>query len=104
MAVTPVPADATAVAVGGSPVNAIVATPGGIGGGFIQNPVAPADQGLANTEPLYVDPTGNPATLAGNGSTFRLEAGQTWTAIVGQTTATSVNATSSGHKFSGVKW
>jgi len=104
MAVTPVPADVTIVATGGTPVNAIAANPAGIGGGILANPIQPADQGLANAEPLYVDPTGNPATLQGNGSTFRLESGQSWSAIPGQTTATSVNAQSSGHKFSGVKW
>lgn len=99
--VTPQVGSAVSVPVGGTAVNAF---PGGISGGFLQNPVAATDQGLSNAENLYVDPTGNPATQQGNGSTFALAPGVTWSVIPGQTTATSVNAPSSGHKFSAVYW
>lgn len=100
MAVTPSPGAASQVAVGGT---AVVAVNAGPNGGFITNPASGDDQGLANPEPLYVDPVAD-AKLEGNGTTFRLEPGQTWTLIPGQTTRTSVNATSPGHKFSVVQW
>lgn len=101
MAVTPIAATATQVAAGGTPVVAINANPQG---GLLQNPVLAADQGIVNAEPLFTDPTGAPATLQGNGTTFRLEPGQSWSAIAGQTTTTSVNAATAGHKFSGIQW
>lgn len=98
--VTPQAPLASAVAVGGT---AVTVFPAGITGGFIQNPASAADQGLGGTEPLYVNVVGA-ATLNGNGTTFALAAGQTWTAIPGQTTITSVNATSNGHKFTATWW
>lgn len=101
MAVTPVAGINTLVAVGGT---AVAVLPGNITGGIIQNPYAPADQGLANAEPIYVDPTGADATLQGNGTTFRIEPGQTWAGIPGQTTVTKVNAATNGHKFSAVSF
>lgn len=99
MSVTPVPGNASEVAVGGTPVTAIV---GGPNGGIIVNPYTDADQGVAS-EPLFVDPV-NPASLNGNGTTFSLQPGQSWSVIPGQTTSTSVNATTGGHKFSVVSW
>lgn len=86
------------IAAGGTAVIAANAVPQGINGGYITNPLSPTDQGLAASEPLYVNPVGA-ATLQGNGTTFALQPGQTWFMIPGQTTATSVNAVSSGHKF-----
>lgn len=84
-------------------MQAVLGDPAGVNGGFITNPASAADQGLANAEDLFVDPVGA-ASEAGNGTTFRLAPGQTWSLIPGQTTPTSVNAASSGHKFSVVKW
>ena len=98
--VTPVAGDASVVVAGGTPVIAAVPNPQG---GFLVNPSAAADQGLANAETLYVDPVGA-AALAANGTTFALAPGQSWPLIPGQTTNTSVNAASNGHKFSIVKW
>lgn len=100
MSVTPQAGEATEVVTGG---NSIEVFPGAINGGIIANPLVAADQGLGATEVLYVDPVGAAGT-AGNGTTFALQPGQTWTAIPGQTTPTSVNAASSGHKFSAVRW
>lgn len=98
--VTPTAGLVSQVATGGTPVTVF---PAGINGGFIQNPASATDQGLGATEPLYVNAVGAAGT-AGNGTTFALAAGQTWTAIPGQTTVTSVNATSSGHKFAATYW
>ena len=94
--VTPIPGNASQIAQGGVAVNAVL---GGPNGGQIVNPYTPADQGIPNTEPLYVDPVGE-AGLAGNGTTFALQPGQSWSVIPGQVTNTSVNAATSGHKFS----
>jgi len=98
--VTPEPGLLSAVAVGGTAVNAVA---GGPNGGYITNPYDAADQGLSGVEPLYINPV-TTATLEGNDTTTRLEPGQTWNIIPGQTTPTSVNATSSGHKFTVVSW
>lgn len=99
MATTPVTPKAglvSEVAVGGTPV---IVAPAGVNGGFITNPASPTDQGLADAETLYVDPVGA-AGLEANGTTFALAPGQSWSFIPGQTTTTSVNAQSAGHKFS----
>ena len=103
MAVTPKPGTNTAVAVGGTPVVAIPANPNG---GFITNPVCASDQGIVDAEVLYVNPVGPPGSSpgAGNGATFVLYPGQTWTVIAGQTSPTYVNAASDGHDFSAVYW
>lgn len=97
--VTPTPLLTSQVQVGSTPVTI---APGGINGGIVQNPYDAADQGIANTEPIYIDPTGAPATVVGNGTSFRLEAGQWWQMIPGQTTTTSMNAATNGHKVAGV--
>ncbi len=102
MAVTPQPGNATTVAVGGTPVAAVLAVPAGINGGYITNPLTTADQGVT-AEPLYVNIVAN-ATTSGNGTTVALQPGQTFSLIPGQTTAASVNAATSGHKFTCVFW
>ena len=109
MAVNPVNPQvglATTVVTGGSPVTVTSGIVAGIGGGFIQNPYNPDDQGLTDAEPLYVDPVGTPSSGpgAGWGTTFVLYPGQTWTMIPGQTTPTRVNAATSGHRFSAIFW
>lgn len=97
--VTPVPGLASQVTTGGTPVNA---APPGIAGGFITNPYLAADQGVAS-EPLFINPV-TAAGLQANGTTFSLQPGQSWPLIPGQTTVTSVNAVTAGHKFSVVYW
>ena len=98
--VTPIAGEVSQVASGGT---AVIVIAGGPNGGIITNPYTAADQGIANTEPLYVNPVGT-ATTNGNETTFALQPGQSWTAIPGQTTATSVNAATNGHKFSAISW
>jgi len=91
----------TYVAQGGVPV---LVVPANINGGVITNPLTSVDQGITTAEPLYVDPTGVSPGVAGNGSTFALQPGQTWSVIPGQTTPTYVNAVTSSHRFSAVWW
>ena len=94
--VTPVAGNASEVVVGGTAVIAALAAPNG---GFITNPASATDQGVADAETLYVNPVGA-AGLEANGTTFALAPGQSWSLIPGQTTTTTVNAVSDGHKFS----
>lgn len=100
MAVTPGPGLVSQITTGGTPV---IPIPGNPNGGVITNPYTSADQGIANVEPLYINPV-NSAGLTGNGSTFALLPGASWIVIPGQTTPTSVNAATPGHKFSVVFW
>ena len=100
MAVTPTPGLATTVTTGGTAVTAVGPNPNG---GFITNPASAADQGLATAEDLIVNPVSSAANgTAGNanGTNFRIPPGASWQIIPGQTTPTSVNAITSGHKFS----
>lgn len=99
MPVTPIPGANSVVAVGGTPVVAIAANALGTAGGVITNPASEADQNVSPVEPLYINVVDD-ATLVGNGNTFALAPGQSWVVIAGQTTATSVNALTAGHKFS----
>ena len=98
--VTPIAGVATQIVTGGVTLIAVAANPNG---GFITNPLTYTDQGIATAEPLYVSAVGG-ATLSANGTTFALQPGQTWEIIPGQTSATYVNAATSGHKFSVVSW
>jgi hypothetical protein len=103
MPVTPQPGTAV-VTTGGT---AVVAVPANPNGGFITNPASAADQGRGSVEDLIVNPVSTAANgTAGNanGTNFRIAPGQTWQIIAGQTTPTSVNAISSGHKFSAIFW
>ena len=102
MSVTPTAGLTSQVSTGGV---AVVFDPGAPNGGFITNPASNVDQGVypAAAENLYIDPTGAAATLEANGTCFALAPGQTWALIPGQTTSTSVNAATSGHKFSGIR-
>ena len=100
MAVTPTPGTVTVVAAGGTPV---VVIPAGINGGIITNPLLASDQSVSSAEPLYVNPISN-AALHGYGTTFALQPGQSWDVIPGQTTQTTVNATTGGHTFTAVYW
>lgn len=100
MAVTPVAGLVSQVSVGGTSVIAAGANPKG---GFITNPASAEDQGLSEAETLYVNAVGA-AGIEANGTTFGLAPGQTWSFIPDQTTVTSANASSDGHKFSVVVW
>lgn len=103
--VTPVAGLVSQVTTGGT---SVIVVSGGPNGGFITNPASATDQGLGSAEDLIVNPVGAAADPTGgaaiNGTNFRLSPGQTWNIIPGQTTQTSVNAASSGHKFSAVSY
>lgn len=105
MAVTPVPALNSEVATGGSAVNAFGPNPNG---GFLQNPASATDQAISAAEDLVVNPVTNavsPSNAGGvNGTNFRIPPGGNWNLIGGQTTPTSMNAATSGHKVSAVSW
>jgi hypothetical protein len=72
-------------------------------GGYIVNPLAAADQGIANAEVLYVNQVGA-ATLNANVTTIALQPGQSYTVIPQTTTPVSVAAASPNHKFTAVQW
>ena len=97
--VTPVAGLVSMVTTGGV---AVTVVPGGPNGGFITNPYTAADQGIVTAENLYVDAV-NPATTTGNGTTFTIFPGGSWPIIPGQTTVTTVNSVTDGHRFS-VTW
>lgn len=103
VAVTPIPPLNAQVSTGGTAVNAFGPNPNG---GFLQNPASATDQALGAAEDLCVNPVGVAANPSGalNGTNFRIPPGGTWEVIAGQTTSTSINAASSGHKISGVSW
>jgi len=84
----------------GVPVNAIAANQSG---GYIVNPLAASDQGLATAEVLYVNQV-MPATVVGNGTTIVLQPGQSYTVIPGTTTPVSVASSTANHKFTAVQW
>ena len=90
------PAITTTIPLGGV---AVLAMMGPLSGGLIVNPAAAVDQGLATTEYLYVDLV-NPATLSASATTYELAPGQAFPIPAGFTGKVSVNAVSSGHRFS----
>jgi len=105
--ITPKPGATSLVATGGVPVVAVVANSLGTGGGYITNPYTAGDQGFdPNTgtpENLYVDIVTD-ATLSANGTTVAIYPGSTFEIPAGLTTKVSVNAATSGHKFTAVYW
>lgn len=90
----------TTIMTGGSPV---VALYGPLTGGVITNPVTAAEQGVPVAEILFYNFYG-PAALVADGTTCALYPGQTADVPAGLTTNVSVNALTSGHKFSAVVW
>lgn len=100
--VQPSAGNASQIAVGGSAVNAVLAN---VAGGTITNPLTAEDQGIAPAaaEALYVDFV-TTAQLEAYGTTFRLEPGQSITLIPGSNKAVSVNAATTGHRFTVTSW
>ena len=84
------------VPIGGTAVTPIYA---GVLGGMIFNPMLAEDQGLAAAETLWVDVTRD-ASLGTTSTSFPIQPGGFFEVIPGQTTNISVNAASSGHRFS----
>jgi hypothetical protein len=98
---TPVVGLATSTpTVAGQPVIAISANQAG---GFIVNPLAPADQGLTAAEPLFVNQVAS-AGLSAYGTTIALQPGQSYTIIPNTTTPVSVCSNSASHRFTAVMW
>ena len=102
--VVPAPALATEIVSGGVAVEVCA---GPITGGYVMNPVSAAAQGLGSTENLYVDPINAPGSTdaAANGTTTLLAPGDVYqipALAAGQQLR--ANATSSGHKFTAVRW
>jgi len=94
----------TTVTTGGTAVTPIT---GPLNGYTITNPVTATDQGIGAAEPIYIDPT-KAATLTGNGTNAAILPGQSYSGpfvVAGTASATvSVNATTSGHKFTCTRW
>lgn len=68
-----------------------------LNGAFLTNPATA-------TEVLCIDPTGAAATTTAAGSTFCLGFGQSFTIPVGWTNAVTVNAATTSHAFSAVRY
>jgi hypothetical protein len=96
--VTPRACDVTTVTTGGTAVTAFT---GPSNGYAITNPLSAGDAGTV--EPLQVNPV-TTATAAANGTTIALPSGSTFTGPPGSTLGASVNAATSGHKFTCVRW
>lgn len=91
--VTPTPALTTTVVTGG---NAVTVFPANIAGGIITNP-------YGSSAVLYVNAI-DAATTTAEANTFALQPGQSWTAIPGQNSPTTVNSSDSVHVFSAIYW
>ncbi len=98
--VKPHACDKTTVVTGGS---AVVAISGPVNGYYIVNPLTTIDEGIGTVEPLYVDTT-TTATTTGSGTNTALAPGQPFYGIGGSNVAVSVNAATSSHAFSCVRW
>lgn len=86
-----------------TPGQAIPAIDVNMTGGYIVNPLAAVDQGLATAEPLYVNQVTS-ATTSANGTTIALQPGQSYTIIPNTITQVSVASASASHKFTAVCW
>lgn len=91
----------TTVTTGGTAVNAIDATP--LNGCTITNPLTLGDQGIAAAEPLLVNPV-TTATAAANITTVSIPPGSSYSCIPNSNGPVSVNAVTTGHKFTVVRW
>lgn len=98
MAVSLYPLATSAVKIGGV---AVVAAFGPFVGGFIQNPLRPNDQGLNVAEPLLIDLVTS-AGVKVSATTVSLPPGAAYFFPANDNVNVSVNAASSGHKFSGI--
>ena len=104
MSVIPIAGINSEIITGGHSVIAIDPLPNG---GIIVNPLLAADQGIVTAEVLYVDivsSCGGSSLPSANGTVFALQPGQSWTALPGQSTATYVNANTTGHRFTVTSW
>ena len=95
MAITPGPGLVSQITTGGT---AVTAVPANANGGYIVNPLLATDQGIVTAEVLYVNPV-TTATTSANGTTIALQPGQSFSLIPGSTLPVSVNAATTGHRF-----
>jgi hypothetical protein len=86
----------SSVSVGGT---AVIAVYGPAQGGLIVNPQLAGDQGISVAEVLYIDLV-NPAVLHQTDTCIPLQPGEYYRVPHGCTTNITVNAATSGHKFS----
>ena len=92
------PLASDAVLAGGT---ATVAIFGPVAGGSITNPVLASDQGISVSEAIYVDISGAAAVLQETATCIPIQPGQRYKIPAGLITNVSVNAKTSGHRFSG---
>ena len=91
----------TTIVTGGTATTAIN---GPYNGFYIYNPPTATGQGIATAEDLFVDTT-NAATTTGNGTNSELVSGQSFSWGIGSASnSVSVNAATSGHKFTCERW
>lgn len=95
--VTPYRLGISEVPLGGTPVTVAY---GPLTGGIIGNPSTAEGQGIDTVEPLFIDIVGE-AALNETITTVPIQPGGTYKFTQDQTTNVSVNAASSGHRFSG---
>lgn len=100
---TTTPVAGPAVQTSATPGVAVSAIAPNMSGGYIVNPLLPADQGLATAEALYVNQAAS-AVLNANGTTVALQPGQSYTVIPQTTTPVTVASASANHKFTSVQW
>lgn len=96
VATTPWAAVASRVTLGGT---AVIAAYGPLLGGFIVNPASPEDQGIGTAETLFVDLVSTASASEGP-TTFPVQPGQYFFFPAGFDGVVSVNAATSGHRFS----
>ena len=96
--------DASVVVTGGTAITAVVAPYNGF---FIYDPPDATSQGIATAENICVDPTTTAPVPGGscNGTASSLVPGQPFPWSTGSAQGSvSVNAATSGHKFTCVRW
>jgi D-lyxose ketol-isomerase len=86
-----------------TPGQSIPAIDVNMAGGYIVNPLAASDQGLATAEPLFINQVTS-ATTAANGTTIALQPGQSYTIIPNTISQVAVASVSASHKFTSVCW
>ena len=91
----------SSITTGGTAQNALT---GPANGCYIVNPLTATDQGVMTAEPLYVDPTGTAATTTASVTNTALAPGQPWFCVPYSGKSVSLNAATSGHKFTIVRW
>ncbi len=99
--VEPHACDIAAVTTGSTAVKPIVTQTTGY---TIGNPVTATEQGVSPAESIFIDITGIDATILGVGTTLELLPGQVFPGVGFSRKTVSVNAASSGHKFSCTRW